>query len=42
MALAPGVDFDPVHGNGWVRLSLCVSPDDAREDCRRLGGYLGR
>ncbi|AGF73388.1 aspartate aminotransferase [Corynebacterium halotolerans YIM 70093 = DSM 44683] len=42
VAFAPGIDFDPVHGNGWVRLSLCVSPSDAREACRRLGEYLGR
>ncbi|WP_197088516.1 pyridoxal phosphate-dependent aminotransferase [Corynebacterium occultum] len=42
VAVAPGVDFDPHHGNQWVRLSLCASAADAREACRRLGEFLAR
>lgn len=42
VAVAPGVDFDPVNGHQWVRLSLCGSADEAREACRRIGEYLGR
>lgn len=42
VAVAPGVDFDPVDGHGWVRLSLCGPADEAREACRRLGVLLQR
>lgn len=42
VAVAPGVDFDPVDGAGWVRLTLCGPADEAREACRRLGVFLGR
>lgn len=42
VAFAPGIDFDPVHGHQWVRLSLCAPEDQTREACRRLGAYLGR
>lgn len=40
VAFAPGVDFDPIHGNTWVRLSLCSTPERAREACARLNTYL--
>ncbi|WIM69063.1 pyridoxal phosphate-dependent aminotransferase [Corynebacterium breve] len=40
VAFAPGVDFDPVNGNTWVRLSLCSTPELAREACARLDEYL--
>ncbi len=42
VAVAPGVDFDPVDGNSWVRLSLCGPAQEAAEAVRRLGKYLGR
>lgn len=42
VAVAPGVDFDPHHGQEWIRLSLCASAADAREACRRLGEFLAR
>lgn len=40
VAFAPGVDFDPVHGHRWVRLSLCAPEEETREACRRLGEYV--
>lgn len=40
VALAPGIDFDQVNGNTWVRLSLCSTPEQAREACARLNSYL--
>ncbi len=40
VAFAPGVDFDPVNGNTWVRLSLCSTPEQARDACARLDAYL--
>lgn len=42
VAFAPGVDFDPVHGHRWVRLSLCAPEEETREACRRLGEYVNR
>ena len=42
VAVAPGVDFDPVDGAGWVRLSLCGPADEAREAGRRLRRLLGK
>lgn len=42
VAVAPGIDFDPVDGHGWVRFSLCGPADEAREACRRLGVLLER
>jgi aspartate/methionine/tyrosine aminotransferase len=40
VAFAPGVDFDPVNGHKWVRLSLCAPEEETREACRRLGEYV--
>lgn len=42
VALAPGVDFDPVDGHHRVRLSLCAPEEETREACRRLGEYVNR
>ncbi|RNE50054.1 pyridoxal phosphate-dependent aminotransferase [Corynebacterium alimapuense] len=42
VALAPGVDFDPINGHKWVRLTLCAPEEETREACRRLGRYLVR
>ncbi|RNI18073.1 pyridoxal phosphate-dependent aminotransferase [Flexivirga caeni] len=36
VAIAPGVDFDPVHGNRFVRLSFCGTTDDLDEAIDRL------
>jgi aspartate/methionine/tyrosine aminotransferase len=40
VAVAPGLDFDIVHGQRFVRLSFAGSTDDVAEALRRLGGYL--
>lgn len=42
VAFAPGVDFDPIDGHKWVRLSLCAPEEETREACRRLGDYVMR
>lgn len=36
VAVAPGIDFDPIDGHNWVRISLCASVEDTTEACRRL------
>jgi aspartate/methionine/tyrosine aminotransferase len=36
VALAPGVDFDPVEGNRFIRISFAVSTDLVREGVERL------
>ena len=41
VAVAPGVDFDPVDGDRWVRLSFAGATEDIAEALRRLGGWLG-
>ncbi len=38
VALAPGVDFDTVHGGGTVRLSFAGSTADVTEALRRMRG----
>ncbi|MBO0849669.1 MAG: pyridoxal phosphate-dependent aminotransferase [Pseudonocardia sp.] len=40
VALAPGIDFDPVDGHRFVRLSFAGSTDDITEALRRLKGWL--
>ena len=40
VAVAPGLDFDPVDGHRSVRLSFAGSTDDVREALRRIGGWL--
>ncbi len=40
VALAPGVDFDPVDGNRFVRLSFAGGTEDVQEALRRLAGWL--
>lgn len=42
VAVAPGVDFDPLAGKHWIRLSLCASVADTQEACRRLGAWVRR
>jgi aspartate/methionine/tyrosine aminotransferase len=42
VAVTPGLDFDPVHGGGWVRFSFAGSTEDVAEAGRRLMGWLPR
>lgn len=36
VATAPGIDFDPVHGNTFMRFSFAVSPAEIAEAIERL------
>ncbi|MBJ7438059.1 MAG: aminotransferase class I/II-fold pyridoxal phosphate-dependent enzyme [Sphingopyxis sp.] len=40
VALAPGLDFDPVDGNGFIRLSFAVSTELVEEALRRIEPWL--
>lgn len=40
VAIAPGVDFDPVGGNRFVRISFCVDLPTATLALDRLQGFL--
>jgi aspartate/methionine/tyrosine aminotransferase len=40
VAITPGRDFDPIHGDGWVRLSFAGSTEDIAEAARRLAHWL--
>jgi aspartate/methionine/tyrosine aminotransferase len=42
VAVTPGLDFDPIHGGGWVRFSFAGSTDDITEAGRRLEEWLPR
>src|SRR5262249_14465215 len=42
VALTPGLDFDPVDGGGWVRLSFAGATEEVGEAARRLAGWLAR
>ncbi len=42
VAITPGLDFDPVHGGGWVRLSLAGTAEDIAAAARRLAEWLPR
>ncbi|MGH7028940.1 MAG: aminotransferase class I/II-fold pyridoxal phosphate-dependent enzyme, partial [Stellaceae bacterium] len=42
VAITPGLDFDPVHGGSWVRLSLAGTAEDIAEAARRLTEWLPR
>lgn len=41
IAVAPGIDFDPVDGHRWIRFSCAGATADIREALRRLGDWLG-
>ncbi|GAA4538824.1 pyridoxal phosphate-dependent aminotransferase [Amycolatopsis samaneae] len=41
VAIAPGVDFDPVDGGRYVRFSFAGSAGDIDEGVRRIGSWLG-
>jgi aspartate/methionine/tyrosine aminotransferase len=36
VAIAPGVDFDPVDGHGYIRFSFAVSSEEVREAIGRI------
>lgn len=40
LAVAPGLDFDPVDGHRWVRMSFAGATADVREALARLAGWL--
>lgn len=40
VAITPGLDFDPVEGHHWVRLSYARSGDDMREGLARLSKFM--
>jgi aspartate/methionine/tyrosine aminotransferase len=42
LAVVPGIDFDPVEGHRFVRMSFAGSHADIQEALRRLGGWLPR
>ncbi len=42
VAVAPGIDFDPVDGGRFVRLSFAGATEDVTEALRRLEGWLER
>jgi aspartate/methionine/tyrosine aminotransferase len=42
VATTPGRDFDPVHGDSWLRLSFAGSNEDIAEAARRLALWLPR
>jgi aspartate/methionine/tyrosine aminotransferase len=42
VAVTPGRDFDPLHGDDWIRLSFAGSTEDIAEASRRLAEWLPR
>jgi len=40
--VTPGLDFDPINGGGWVRISFAGSSEDIVEAARRLEKWLSR
>ncbi len=42
VAATPGIDFDPVHGQEFVRFSYAGSAADMREAVDRIGTWLNR
>jgi len=40
VAATPGVDFDPLEGSHYLRLSFAGSFEECREGVRRLGAFL--
>jgi aspartate/methionine/tyrosine aminotransferase len=42
VAITPGRDFDPIHGDSWVRLSFAGSAEDIAEAAQRLEAWLKR
>jgi len=42
VAVAPGIDFDPVDGHRFVRMSFAGTESEIRGALRALGGFLSR
>ncbi len=42
VAVTPGVDFDPLRGRHFVRISYAGSAADMSEAVERIGGWLGK
>ena len=40
VAVAPGIDFDPVDGHTWIRLSFAGATEDVVEGLDRLGRWF--
>jgi aspartate/methionine/tyrosine aminotransferase len=40
VAVTPGRDFDPIHGDDWMRLSFAGSAEDIAEAAALLGDWL--
>jgi aspartate/methionine/tyrosine aminotransferase len=40
VAATPGRDFDPLHGNDWLRFSFAGSAEDIDEAAHRLAEWL--
>ena len=42
VAATPGIDFDPIRGNRFIRFSYARSAADMREAVERIGAWLKR
>jgi aspartate/methionine/tyrosine aminotransferase len=42
VAMTPGLDFDPIGGGGWVRISFAGPTEDIAEAVRRIEEWLPR
>ena len=42
VAIAPGIDFDPVHGHRHVRFSFAIGEDELERALELLGPWLAR
>ncbi len=42
VAITPGLDFDPVRGGGWVRLSFAGPTEEIGDAARRITDWLKR
>ena len=40
VAVTPGLDFDPAHGNQWMRISYAVSESEIAEACTYLAAWM--
>jgi aspartate/methionine/tyrosine aminotransferase len=40
VAITPGLDFDPVHGDEWIRLSFCGNAESIDSAFDRIGNWL--
>jgi aspartate/methionine/tyrosine aminotransferase len=40
VAATPGVDFDPLRGNNFLRLCYAGAPAEMREAVERIGRWL--